>query len=85
MWKLLKPGGAVLWYDFAFDNPKNPDVKGVKLSEIKSLFPDAEISCKKVTLAPPIGRKLTKIHPSMYGCFNLPFLRTHLLCWIKKS
>ena len=27
MWELLKPGGAILYYDFIYNNPKNPDVK----------------------------------------------------------
>ncbi len=22
MWRWVKPGGGVLWYDFTFDNPK---------------------------------------------------------------
>ena len=31
MWKLVKPGGGVLWYDFIYNNPNNPDVRGVPL------------------------------------------------------
>lgn len=85
MWDLTKPGGAILWYDFTYDNPNNPDVKGIKLREIQSLFPQGKISQVKVTLAPPISRRVTKIFPWMYNLFNcLPFLRTHVLCWIKK-
>jgi hypothetical protein len=26
MWALVKPGGGVLWYDFIYSNPRNPDV-----------------------------------------------------------
>jgi len=86
MWEWVKPGGAVLWYDFIFNNPSNPDVKGVSLRRVKELFPDAIISFKRVTLAPPISRRVTKIHPSLYSTFNFfPFLRTHILCWISKA
>ena len=86
MWSLVKPGGGVLWYDFIYDNPRNKDVKGVTHKEIRKLFPDATISFHKITLAPPINRLVTKIHPSLYSLFNLfPFLRTHLLCWIQKD
>jgi len=86
MWSWVKPGGGVIWYDFIYNNPKNTDVRGVPLDQIKKLFPDAEIFCKRVTLAPPISRRATKIHPSMYTLFNiLPFLRTHVLCWIQKK
>ncbi|MEO7245143.1 MAG: class I SAM-dependent methyltransferase, partial [Rubrivivax sp.] len=31
MWAWVRPGGAVLWYDFTVDNPRNPDVRGVPL------------------------------------------------------
>jgi SAM-dependent methyltransferase len=86
MWRLVRPGGAVLWYDFAFDNPRNPDVRGVSVSEVRSLFPQGVMLRRNVTLAPPISRRVTRIHPALYGLFNaFPFLRTHRLCWIVKS
>jgi ubiquinone/menaquinone biosynthesis C-methylase UbiE len=85
MWSLVKPGGGVLWYDFIFNNPKNPDVRGVPVSHIRQLFPEGEIKIWRLTLAPPISRRVTRIHPSLYTWLNLmPFLRTHVLCWIKK-
>lgn len=85
MWALLKEGGGIFWYDFVHDNPKNPDVKGVPLKRIKELFPEGNIISKRVTLAPPISRRVTKLHPQLYTFLNLfPFLRTHLLCWIEK-
>lgn len=86
MWRWVRPGGGVLWYDFTFDNPSNPDVKGVPLKRIRELFPDGLINARRVTLAPPLSRRVTRIHPSLYGLFNLlPLLRTHLLCWIEKK
>ncbi|MDZ8184580.1 MAG: class I SAM-dependent methyltransferase [Nostoc sp. ChiSLP02] len=86
MWSLVKPGGGVLWYDFIFDNPKNPDVKGVSKKQIRQLFPEGNIKTWQLSLAPPISRRVTKIHPNLYSVFNLlPFLRTHVLCWITKS
>ena len=85
MWKWLRPGGGVLWYDFTFNNPQNPDVRGVPLRRVKALFPQATISALRVTLAPPIARRVAPIHPMLYTVFNsLPWLRTHLLCWIAK-
>ena len=86
IWSWVKPGGAVLWYDFTYDNPNNPDVKGVTLSRIRELFPEGIIHSKRVTLAPPISRRVCKIHPGLYTVFNaLPLLRTHVLCWIQKK
>jgi SAM-dependent methyltransferase len=83
MWHLTKPGGFILWYDFAFDNPKNTDVKGIKRNEIIRLFPNAKnINFHRVTLAPPIGRKVNKLYPFV----NIfPFLRTHIIAEIEKK
>lgn len=86
MWSMVGPGGGVLWYDFTFDNPSNPDVRGVPLSRVRKLFPEAVISARRVTLAPPVARLVTRIHPGLYTLFNsLFFLRTHVLCWLQKS
>ncbi|MBM4334546.1 MAG: class I SAM-dependent methyltransferase [Deltaproteobacteria bacterium] len=85
MWTLAKPGGQVLWYDFTWDNPRNPDVRGVSIARIRELFPDGELAVRRVTLAPPISRLLARGHPSLYTLANLlPFLRTHVLAWIRK-
>ena len=86
MWAWIKPGGGVLWYDFIINNPKNKDIRGIPLKRIKELFPSSSIIAKRVTLAPPISRRVTKLHPSLYSLFNaLPFLRSHTLCYIKKQ
>lgn len=86
IWKLVKPGGGILWYDFVYDNPNNPNVKKVSLKNVKEIFPAAQIKSWRLTLAPPISRLVTKVHPNFYHLFNFfPFLRTHILCWIKKS
>ena len=85
MWRWLRPGGAVLWYDFVFDNPRNPDVRGVPLARVRQLFPEGRLSARRVTLAPPLARALCRLHPALYGVFNsLPLLRTHRLVWIAK-
>ncbi len=85
MWRWVRPGGGVLWYDFTHDNPQNPDVRGVRLRRIRSLFPNAAIDARRVTLAPPIARRVAPLHPSLYTLFNLvPWLRTHRLCWLRK-
>jgi SAM-dependent methyltransferase len=85
MWELTRPGGGVLWYDFVYNNPNNPDVRGVPLKRVKELFPKATVYAWRLTLAPPISRLVCKVHPSLYALFNLmPFLRTHLLCWLQK-
>lgn len=85
MWALAKPGGGILWYDFTYDNPRNADVRGIPLRSIQALFPDGRLKAWRITLAPPISRTVTSVHPSLYTlCNTLPFLRTHVLCWIAK-
>jgi SAM-dependent methyltransferase len=84
MWKWLKPGGGVLWYDFTVDNPRNRDVRGVPPARIRELFPEAGVELRRVTLAPPIARRVCRVHPGLYGLLNLPFLRTHVLAWLAK-
>jgi len=81
MWRWLKPGGAIVWYDFTIDNPRNPDVRGVPLARVRELFPQGRFTACRVTLAPPLARAF----PAAYGVFNLvPLLRTHRLVLIEK-
>jgi hypothetical protein len=85
MWRWAAPGGGVLWYDFTVDNPRNPDVRGVPLKRVRALFPHGEVQARRITLAPPIARAVTRVHPALYTLFNLlPPLRTHVLAWIAK-
>jgi len=86
MWRWVKPGGGVLWYDFTVNNPRNPDVRGVPLSRVRALFPQGRVQSQRVTLAPPIARAVTRVHPGLYPVFNaVPLLRTHVLAWIAKA
>ena len=85
MWHWVKPGGGVLWYDFTVNNPRNPDVRGVPLARLRQLFPQAGLTARKLTLAPPIARAVCRLHPALYPVFNaLPLLRTHVLVWLQK-
>lgn len=86
IWSLLKPGGCLLCYDFIYNNPSNFDVRGIQLPEIRRLFPHGIIQSQKITLAPPIARRVSKVSPYLCVFFNFfPFLRTHLLCKIVKK
>jgi len=87
MWRWVKPGGCVLWYDFAFNNPRNPDVRGVPPARVRQLFPQAaRLDVQRLTLAPPLARRLCALHAGLYTVFNaVPWLRTHRLIWIEKA
>jgi SAM-dependent methyltransferase len=83
MFEMLKPGGIILSYDFTYNNPGNKDVRKLTKKEIIKLFPNHKsVLFKKVTLAPPVARRVGKF----YNLINLlfPMLRTHLIAVIKK-
>jgi SAM-dependent methyltransferase len=85
LWAWLKPGGAVLCYDFTVNNPSNADVRGVPLARLRTLFPHGPLRHRRVTLAPPLARAVCGVHPVLYAAFNtLPLLRTHALSWVEK-
>jgi SAM-dependent methyltransferase len=85
VWRWVRPGGGVLWYDFTVNNPRNPDVRGVPVARIRQLFPGGRIRVRRLTLAPPLARAVTRFHPKLYSVFNAcSWLRTHVLVWIEK-
>ena len=60
MLRILKPNGVIIWYDFWL-NPTNPQTKGINKPEIKGLFPDCSFEFRKITLAPPIARRIVPV------------------------
>ncbi len=86
MLRVLIPGGFALWYDFFVDNPRNPDVRGVRKNEIRQLFRGCEIHIRRITLAPPIGRFVGRYSPLLYTLLSRTrILCTHYLCLIRKK
>jgi SAM-dependent methyltransferase len=86
MWSWVKSGGGLLCYDFAIDNPRNPDVRGVPVRRLRQLFPEASLEIRRVTLAPPLARAVARVHPALVAPLSacLPFLKTHRLVWALK-
>lgn len=86
LWRWVRPGGGVLAYDFAVDNPRNADVRAMPPARWRALFPEARCTVRRVTLAPPLARAAGRVHRSLPGLLNLlPLLRTHRLCWLEKT
>jgi ubiquinone/menaquinone biosynthesis C-methylase UbiE len=85
MTRVLAPGGRILWYDFSFNNPKNPDVRGIGKREIQALFPGLEMKTRRITLAPPLGRIVAPFSIVLYYLLSrVRPLCTHLLCLLRK-
>jgi len=83
LWHWVAPGGGVLVYDFVVNNPANPDVRGVPLRELGQLFPGAQIHSCRLTLAPPVARRLPAPWIAPASALLWP-LRTHRLSWAVK-
>lgn len=84
MLRVLKPGGAVLWYDFHVNNPQNPDVRGVGAHELHELFPLCQVHLKRITVVPPIARRLPAM-PLLYSVLSATKIAcTHYLALIEK-
>ena len=86
MMRVLTHNGIILWYDYHVNNPWNRDVRGVKRSEIRRLFPGCRIDLQRMTLLPPLARWLAPY--SFLACYvleKIPPLCTHYLGVIRKA
>lgn len=81
-WAALRPGGAILSYDFIFKNPSNPDVRGISVGKLKALFPEGKFTVRRVTVAPPLARRVSHVIYPLLAM--VPLLKTHCLCLIRK-
>ena len=83
MLRVLKPNGLILSYDFWL-NPTNLQTRGILPREIKHLFPNCQYDFQRITLAPPIARRLAPISWGL--CLfleSLKILNTHYLAVIR--
>lgn len=84
MLRVLKPTGVVLWYDFRFNNPRNSNVRGIGKSEIRRLFPDRCCTFRRVTLAPPLVRRIVPWSWSLASLLEMSSIfNTHLAAVIR--
>ena len=60
MLRVLKPGGIILSYDFWL-NPTNRQTHGIRPAEIRRSFPNCSYEFHKITLAPPLARRIVPI------------------------
>jgi ubiquinone/menaquinone biosynthesis C-methylase UbiE len=81
--RVLRPGGLVVVYDFVW-NPLNRDVRGVGAKTLRALYAGCDVDARRVTLAPPITRRLARHSLSACAALErLPFLRSHVLAAIR--
>lgn len=82
--RVLRPGGVLLYYDFIW-NPGNRDTRGLRLDELRALYAGCAIDAHRVTLAPPISRRVARLSWTAARTIEaMPFLRSHYLAVITK-
>ena len=76
--RVLKPGGAILWSDFRYNNPRNPNVRGMTKRHITNFFQGFKIHLRSIVLLPPLSRRLGSLTATLYPLLStIPPLRTH--------
>jgi ubiquinone/menaquinone biosynthesis C-methylase UbiE len=79
MMRVVKRDGLILSYDFWL-NPTNRQTHGVRSAEIRHLFPGSRFEFHRITLAPPLARRLVPIS-WLFSAFleKLKIFNTHYL------
>jgi ubiquinone/menaquinone biosynthesis C-methylase UbiE len=84
MLRVLKKGGLLLSYDFWL-NPTNLQTRGLRPAEIREYFPGCRVSFHRITLAPPIARRLVPVSWQLSAFLEkLIIFNTHYLALIHR-
>ncbi|MBC7185755.1 MAG: class I SAM-dependent methyltransferase [Calditrichaeota bacterium] len=84
MLRVLRPDGAIIWYDYWL-NPTNRQAHGIRPAEIRRLFPGCEYRFQRITLAPPVTRKLIVLSWIICAILEkIVFLNTHYFAIIRR-
>lgn len=85
MLRVLKPAGAVVWFDLRVSKPWNTQVCAIHAREIRELFAGHELTLVPAVLAPPLARLLARrawwLAELLHAC---PLLRTHYIGIVRK-
>jgi SAM-dependent methyltransferase len=86
MWRVLRPGGWTMIFDFRFSNPRNAQVRKLSDVELLRFWPAEERRYRSLILAPPLGRALAALPaalPELLAAL-LPPLRSHFVYMARK-
>lgn len=84
MLRVLQPGGLILWYDFLW-NPLNKQTIGLRKKDLRELFPQCELVFRRVTLIPPIARRVVRMSWWLAETLeNFRLLNSHYFVAIRK-
>ena len=78
--RVLRPGGAVVWYDLRYCNAWNRYVRAITKDDTGELFPDFTMGLRTVTVIPSLARRLGRLTGVLYPVFvAVPLFRTYYL------
>ena len=81
--RVVRSGGMILWYDF-WINPLNKQTRGIRPSEIRGYFPGCDIVFDRLTLAPPLARRIVPVSWSAALFLEkIGLLNTHYLAIVR--
>ena len=80
--RVLRPRGVIIYYDFIW-NPGNRDTRGLRLADLRALYPSCDIDARRITLAPPITRAFARFSTAACAALEVvPLFRSHYLAAI---
>lgn len=82
--RVTRSGGLILSYDF-WINPTNPHTRGLGPSEIRQSFINCPVQFMRITLAPPLARRLVPVSWGL-ACLieSLKLFNSHYLAVVEK-
>jgi hypothetical protein len=86
MWRVLRPGGWTMIFDFRYASPRNAHVRKVTDVELLRFWPAAGRHYRTLVLAPPLGRTLAALPwliPETLAML-MPPLRSHFIYMARK-
>jgi len=84
MARVLRPGGAVVSYDFRLARDRR-NTRPLRAADLNALFPDFALDARRVTLFPPLAGALAGwSRPLCDALETLPVLRSHELLILRK-
>jgi SAM-dependent methyltransferase len=87
MWRVLRPGGWCMVFDFRFNNPRNRNVRKVTRAELHAWWPARERHYRSLMLAPPLARAMAGLPwlvPETLAALAPP-LRSHFVYMAQKG
>jgi SAM-dependent methyltransferase len=87
MWRVLKPGGWAMIFDFRYSNPRNTNVRKVRDVELLRFWPAEHRHYCTLMLAPPLSRAMSRLPwlmPELLAVLA-PVLRSHFVYMARKD